>query len=439
MKKQRYNVVVAGGGPAGVAAAAACARNGAKTLLIESEGYLGGMATKASVPAFCTYTDGVNTIIRGIGLEILEELKKLTWKSPFYDRKADRIEGLDWVPIDSEMLKLVLDRLVLESGCHLLLHTTLIGCRREKNRVKELQIHNKSGVQTIEADYFIDCTGDADLAEMAGCPMEYGDERGQVQGGTLCFKIANFDTERFLKYAEQCGENGNLMKAVERAKKEGRFPADEVKVAGIALATEGTASFNFGHVYHLDPTDGESLTNAEVEGRRRIPELMEFVRTYVPGAEKAVLAVSGPSMGIRESRRICGRYRMTWEDYRSRADFPDSIAYYSYPVDIHAAGAEEAEAMEECYQDTRYEPGESYGIPYRCLIPLETENLLVAGRSVSCDRAMQGSLRVMPACFAMGQAAGTAAAMTSREGRKVYELDTERLRQALKEQGAYLR
>ena len=269
--------------------------------------------------------------------------------------------------------------------------------------------------------------------------MEYGDENGQVQGGTLCFKIANFDTERFLAYASQCGENGNLMKAVERARADGKFPKDEVKVAGIALASEGMASFNFGHVYHLNPIDGDSLTRAEVAGRERLMELMEFIRAYVPGAERAVLAVSGPSMGIRESRRICGRYRMTREDYIKRADFPDSIACYSYPVDIHASGAEEAAAMEECYKDTRYGQGESYGIPYRCLIPVETDNLLVAGRSVSCDRAMQGSLRVMPACFAMGQAAGTAAALAWKEKQRVCDVKAETLRRVLKEQGAYLK
>lgn len=439
MKKRHCDVVVAGGGPAGVAAAIACARNGADTLLIEKDGYLGGMATGASVPAFCTYTDGEKTIIRGIGLEILEELKKLSWKSPFYDRKPDRIEGIDWLPIDSEMLKLVLDRLVLESGCKMLLHTSVIDCTCAENKVKKLIIHNKSGIQAIEADYFIDCTGDADLAELAGCPMEYGDENGQVQGGTLCFKIANFDTKRFLEYADECGEDGNLMKAVERAKAEGNFPKDEVKVAGIALASEGMASFNFGHVFHLNPIDGDSLTNAEVEGRKHIPEFMQFIRNYVPGAERAVLAFSGPSIGIRESRRICGKYRLTGEDYVKRADFPDSIAYYAYPIDIHASGAEEASAMEEFYKNTKYKPGESYGIPYRCLIPEKIENLWVAGRTVSCDRAMQGSLRVMPACFAMGQAAGTAAALAERNGRRACDVDIQQLRRILKDQDVYLR
>lgn len=437
--KKHYNVIVAGGGPAGVAAAISSARNGAKTLLIEKDGFLGGMATGASVPAFCTYTNGVDTVIKGIGLEILEELKKRSWKSPFYDRKPDRIEGLDWLPIDSEALKLVLDELVISSGCEILFHTSLIECRREGNRVVELLAHNKSGLLSLSSDVLIDCTGDGDLAAMAGCQMEYGDENGQVQGGTLCFKIANFDTDKFMAYADQSGENGNLEQAVKRAKADGKFPSGEIKVAGIALASPGMASFNFGHVFGWNPVDGDSVTCAEIEARRKLPELMEFIRAYVPGAEHAVLAFSGPNIGIRESRRLCGRYRLTREDYERRADFEDSIAYYSYPVDIHASHASDVQNMEQTYQNTKYQPGESYGIPYRCLLPGDVENLLVAGRSVSCDRAMQASLRVMPACFAMGQAAGTAAAMASTGGIDVSLVDVKCLREKMAEQGAYLK
>lgn len=440
MKKQEhYDVVVVGGGPAGVAAAIASARNGADTVLIEKDGYLGGMACGASIPAFCTYTNGVETVIRGIGLEILEEMKKYSWKSPFYDDKPDRIEGLDWVPVDTEVLKRVLDELVLSSGCKLMLHTTLVSCHQENNQVTKLFVCNKSGLMEILGDVFIDCTGDGDLAAMAGCSMEYGDENGQVQGGTLCFKVANFDTEKFMDYARQVGENGNLEQAVQRAKADGKFPSGEIKVAGMTLPSLGMASFNFGHVFGWNPVDGVSMTEAEVQARKKLPELLEFIRSYVPGAERAVLAFSGPNIGIRESRRLYGRYRLTIEDYEQRADFADSIAYYAYPVDIHASCASDVADKEKTYQATRYRPGEVYGIPYRCLLPLEMENLLVAGRSVSCDRAMQASLRVMPACFAMGQAAGTAAAMAVSLRLKATELDADHLRTALAEQGVYLK
>lgn len=436
---KHYEVIVAGGGPSGTAAAIAAARNGAKTLLIEKDGYLGGMATGASIPAFCTFTNGVETVIQGIGLEILEELKKNTWRSPFYDHRPDRTEGLDWLPIDSEALKLVLDELVISSGCELLLHTSMIDCEKNGNRIEKLIIHNKSGIQELTSDVLIDCTGDADLAALAGCEMEYGDENGQVQGGTLCFKVANFDTERFLDYARESGENGNLAVAAAKARENGDFPEGEVKVAGIALPSPGMAAFNFGHVFTWNPVDGASMTRAEVEARKRLPELMRFIRRYVPGAENAVLAVSGPNMGVRESRRICGKYRLTIEDYEKRADFADSIAYYSYPVDIHASNAAEKEKLEHDYQTMRYGPGEAYGIPYRCLLPINVSNLLVAGRTVSCDRMMQASLRVMPACFAMGQAAGTAAAAAIKEGIEPGSVNTKKLRRILWDQGAYLK
>lgn len=433
-----FDVVVAGGGPAGAAAAIACARNGAKTLLLEKNGFLGGMATGGAVPAFCTFTDGEKVIVRGIGLEILEKLKERTWRSPFYDRKKGRIEGLDWLPIDSEALKSVLDEMTTSSGCELLFHTTLIGCREEKGQIKSLIIHNKSGLQAVEAHTYIDCTGDGDLAAMSGCITEMGDEEGQVQGGTLCFKVANFNTEKFLEYAKAAGENGNLIKAVTRAREQGDFPEGESKVAGIALCSPGTASFNFGHVYDWNPVNGESLTKAELTSRQYLPRLMNFIRTYVPGAEEAVLAASGPDMGVRESRRVRGKYYMTLEDYLRRADFADAIGYYSYPVDIHGARGTDSK-LEQQYRDTAYKPGESYGIPFRCLIPEGVENLLMAGRQVSCDRYMQASLRVMPACFLMGQAAGTAAAIAVKEQVPAGEVDGEKLRETLRNQGCYLR
>lgn len=437
--QKSYDVIVVGGGPSGVAAAIASARNGAKTLIVEKDGYLGGMATGASIPAFCTFTDGRETIVRGIGLEIVEALKKSSWKSPFYDRKPGRIEGLDWLPIDGEALKLVLDRMVTESGCGILFHTALVDCRATEGHIAELTVFNKSGLQSLTADCYIDCTGDADLAAMSGCKTAYGDERGQVQGGTLCFKIANFCTDKFLAYAKETGENGNLRVAVKKAMENGDFPAGEVKVAGISLPAPGMAVFNFGHVFGIDPLNGFSMTEAELTARARLPELMRFIRTYVPGAEEAVLAYSGPNMGVRESRRIKGKYCLTMEDYMKRADFEDSIGYYAYPVDFHASDPAKAEEMEKRYQETRYAVGESYGIPYRCLLPEGAENLLAAGRIISCDRSMQASVRVMPACFATGQAAGTAAAMAAKSGISVQKVDVKELRGVLRAQGCYLR
>lgn len=436
---KKYDVIVAGGGPSGVAAAIAAARNGCKTLIIEKEACFGGMATVAGVPAFGPFTNGVEDLIGGIGREILEHLKKECYHSPFYDRKPDRIEGIDWHPIDSEILKRVLDKMVLESGCEILFHTSVIGADVENGTIKTVTIYNKGGSQKLEACYFVDCTGDADLAAMAGVEFAYGDEHRQVQASTLCFKMANICMKTFLSYAERVGESGNLAIAVEKARQDQDFPVNETKLGGIAFVGEGVAVFNFGHVYDVKPLETENLTQKEMEARKNIPMLVAFLKNYVPGMRQAVLVGSGPSLGIRESRRIKGSYTLTKEDYFSRADFEDAIAYYSYPIDLHAAMPEQGEAQEKQYQESKYAIGESYGIPYRSLVSQHMSNLLVAGRTISAEREMMSSVRIMSPCFATGQAAGTAAALCINRRCEVSQADTKRLRKMLHQQGAYIK
>jgi hypothetical protein len=434
-----YDVIVAGGGPAGIGAAIAAARNNCKVLLIEQAGYLGGMATNAAVPAFCPYTDGKRVIIGGIGLEVLEAMKRESYDSPFYDNKPGRLKEYDWVPIDPEVLKRVAERLVVESSCNILLHTVVTDVVMEDHNLSTIKIHNKGGNFTLKAKYYIDCTGDADLIALSGGGYEYGDKDGLVQAGTLCFRIANLDTERFMAYAKECGEDGNLNVAVKKAKEKGEFIEEERYVAGIALQADGVAGLNFGHVYHLNPLDAKDLTRAELEARAKLPKLMDFLRSYVPGAENAVLVSSGPTLGLRESRRIVGEYRLTGLDYYNRATFEDTIARYSYPIDIHAATPDQDDyGTDREYVTSRYQEGEAYSIPYRSLIPVGYSNVLVAGRTISCDRAMMASIRVMPACFATGEAAGTAAALCCRAEIDCKQLNIEEIQKQLTIQGAVL-
>ncbi len=434
-----YDIIVAGGGPAGIGAAIAAARNNSKVLLIEKAGYLGGMATNASVPAFCPYTDGRKVTIGGIGLEVLNAMKRESYESPFYDNKPGRQKAYDWVPIDPEVLKRVTEQLVVESGCSLLLHTIVTDVTEENGTLTSVRIHNKGGNSSLKARYYIDCTGDADLVALAGRDYEYGDQEGLVQAGTLCFRIANLDTERFMRYVEEVGEDGNLSVAVGKAKQNNDFIEGERYVAGIALQADGVAGLNFGHVYHLNPLDGTDLTRAELEARAKLPRLMDFLRKYVPGAEEAVLISSGPVIGLRESRRICGEYRLTGADYYNRATFEDTIARYSYPIDIHAATPQQDDyGKDREYVTSKYQEGEAYTIPYRSLIPIGSNNLLVAGRTISCDRSMMASVRVMPACFATGEAAGTAAALCCNSNIFCKQLDIKQLQSRLIQQGAIL-
>ena len=432
-----YDVIVAGGGPSGVAAALAARRNGSRTLLIEANGYLGGTVTHGSLPAFCPFGNTDKPLIRGIGLEILEALKKETDLVSYYQDPPEK-PLYNWYPVDTEALKRVLDEKITADECDLLLHTQIIGCEKTERKITGVVCHAPSGSFSVSAKVYIDCTGDAVLASAAGCETQIGDENGDVQSGTLCFKIANFDTGRFIRYARETGEGGNLFNACGRAIADHAFPEGETKVAGISFPAPGVAALNFGHLYGIDPLDAASLTKAEMEGRRKLKELLAFLRRYVPGAENAVLVSSGPAVGIRESRRVTGRYVLTREDYARRADFEDAIAYYCYPIDVHAPRMSDSREWNDVYYRQRYQPGESYGIPYRCLTPVDTDNLLTAGKIISCDRAMLGSVRVVPCCFATGQAAGTAASMAAEKGIPASQVDTEYLRRTLKQQGCRL-
>ena len=427
----KYDVVVAGGGPAGIGAAISAAREGARTLLIEQEGYLGGMGTAAIVPALGPMLEDGEYLIGGTGRRVYDMLTSM--------ENVPEEAGKRWYPIDSELLKRKLDEMVLESGCDVLLHTYIYDAVTVDDRINCLKCAGKGGPFEVEAEVFIDCTGDADVIAAAGGEYEYGDDDGLVQSPTLCFKVANFDTEKFLKYQREEGEDGNLSIAAKRARDEGEFPDGELKVSGIAFPGEGVALLNFGHVYKVNPVDRFSLTKAEIEARSKLPALVDFLRKYVPGAEDCMLVASGPRLGIRESRRIVGMYVMTGEDHRNRADFPDTITYYNYSMDFHATTSSSIAKNYELYHSTKYKKGERYGIPYRILVPVRLKNALVAGRCVSTDREMNSAIRLMPSCFSMGDAAGTAAAMCIKGHVLPKDVDTDALRNKLKESGVLMK
>ncbi|MBK1809845.1 FAD-dependent oxidoreductase [Clostridium sp. YIM B02505] len=438
---EKYDVIVAGGGPSGVGAAVAAARNGAKVLLIEKYGFLGGMATAAAVPAFCPYTDGEKVIIKGIGLEVLEAMKKESnYDSPIKDKKELIKRMYDWIPIDTEALKRVLDNIVLDSGTNILFHTVATDVVSEDGNIKAIVVENKEGKNEIRCKYIIDCTGDADIVVKAGGEHEYGDEEGLVQAVTLCYRISNINMERLIEYFKTSGDTGNLTKAVERARLNNEFNFKEKHVAGFSIQNDGVAGLNFGHVYEVNPLKAEDMTRAEVESRRNIPAMIDFLRKYVPGLENAVLVSSGPMVGVRETRRIIGDYRLTARDYFDRVEYEDSIARYAYPIDVHPSKTRDVIYKDENdqYVTSRYKPGESYTIPYRTLLPKGLKNIIVAGRPISADRAMHGSFRVMPACFATGEAAGTAVAICSKEGIELRDIEIKKLQEQLKKQGAYL-
>ncbi|WP_254075583.1 FAD-dependent oxidoreductase [Paenibacillus tritici] len=420
------DVVVAGGGPSGVAAALAAARNGASVLLIEQRGYLGGMATVSQVPAFCPYTDQIKPVIRGIGLEILLDMKS-KMDERFQEAWKDR---LDWVPIDAEILKRLLDEKMMEAGVKVLYHTFVGQVLGQDGIIEAAVINNKTGTQAVKGKIYIDATSDADLTYLAGGQFAKGGDDGELQPGTMCFVLNNLDRNKFLSSVET--HSHDLKHAINKAKSEGRLRVAR-DWAGISWLNDHTAGFNFGHVFGIDGSNTDDLTRGAIEGRALVEHITGWLREAIPGFENAFLTLTGEQIGIRETRRIIGDYIVTADDFLACRSFPDDIARNAYFIDIHMAKPTSGMTM------VRLSPGESHGIPYRALLPAGIQNVIVAGRAISTDRAAQGSTRVMPNCFAMGEASGTAAAILAETGtRETRSIDITELQRRLIHQGAWL-
>jgi len=437
-----YDVLVVGGGPTGAAAAIAAGRDGARVLLVEQHGFLGGSGTAALVPAWCPFSDREKCIIRGIGYEILEEMKQGMPHIP--------PEMIDWVPIDPERLKVIYEQRVTAAGAEILYLTHFLDVVLSEERdgagralIDSIIIHNKSGIQRVKARTIIDCTGDADVAAIAGVPFHKGDpQTGTLQPCTMCFVLAGVDNSVLQPWLWADDSKNLLLKpSIAAAKAAGDLDIIE-DAANVAYQSESTIGFNFSHVFDVDATDGQQFSQAMIEGRTLVRHLTDFVRKYLPGCESAFLVSSGVQIGVRETRRIVGDYTLTLDDYLARRSFDDEIARSAYYIDIHLSKKEwEANLGQEIDWDAKihqYQPGESHGIPYRCLLPEGVANLLVAGRCISTDRAVQGSTRVMPNCLMMGEAAGCAAALVGAEKGLVRTVDIKQLRERLRGYGAWL-
>ncbi len=428
-----WDVIVVGGGPTGCTAAAAAAREGAKTLLIETTSCLGGSGTSALVPAWCPFSDKEKIIYRGLAEKVFNASKKGV--------AHIGADDLDWVPIDAEKLKRVYDDLVTEAGAKVLFQTFLAGVDVDaEGNVNALIVSNKKGINALRAKVYVDCSGDADLAAWAGAEFQKGDEFGQMQPGTHCFILTNVD-----EYAYKNGPDLGWWDAdspIHAITASGRYPEIPDKHMCHNIVGPGTVGFNAGHVWDVDNTDPETVSRALIKGRKLALAYRNALAEFHPAAfGGAFLVATGSVLGVRETRRVHGDYILRAEDYIERRTFADEICRNSYFIDLHLT-KEEAKTNGELEMATRfnrYDKGESHGIPYRCLTPLGLKNVLVAGRSISCDRAIQGSVRVMPVCLAMGEAAGIAAAHASDMGRPdVHAVDVHRLRSRLREEGGYL-
>lgn len=435
-----FDVIVLGGGPAGCTTAASAAREGARTLLVEATGVLGGSGTSALVPAWCPFSDKKQIIYRGLAETILNRCKE--------HQKHVPAAQLDWVPIDPELLKRVYDDLLAEHGARVLFHTHLSAVECDENgMVQSVIVTNKSGLSRLRAGVFVDCTGDADLCAWAGAEFDKGDTQGDLMPSTHCFILGNVDEAAF---RDTCDSGRRLMgnhpkTLIYEIIASGRYPLITDAHVCCNLIGPGTVGFNAGHLWGVDNTDPLSTSRALAQGRRLAAQFHEAFSEFYPEAfGRSFLVSTGSVLGIRETRRVIGDYILTLDDYIDRRSFSDEICRNSYFIDIHHSLKEAAEHTRhraDCLAgpSLHYGPGESHGIPYRSLIPKVLRNVLVAGRSISCDRPVQGSVRVMPVCLAMGEAAGMAAAWSALQHEAdVRQVNTDKLRIRIRHYGGYL-
>src|SRR4051794_29901275 len=426
-----YEVAVLGGGPAGIAAAVAASRAGRRTLLIERYGFLGGMGTAAGVTNFCGLHANVfgemHRVVQGIASDLLARI--------------DGLGGLNAPHLilgkilaqayDTAAYKIVADDLLAAHKVDILFHALGAGVvMADKKRINALIVETKGGRQAVRAKIFIDCSGDGDLAAWAGAPFEVGDNNGSMLYPSMMFRLNGIDPER-------AGEAWRTIPALmEKAEAAGthRFPRKaaivrpqrsgiEWRVNFTQLAREdGTA------VNGLEPDD---LTRGEIDGRRQAINAFNFLRT-VPGFEKSYIVDLPPQLGIRETRRVVGSYMLSGDDVLGCAAFDDSIGVNGWPMESHVAG-------DVIFKFPPIPQSRGFNeLPYRMLTPEGIDNLLVAGRCASMTHDGQSAARVSGACFAMGEAAGTAAALALGGNTIPREVAADRLQTQLKQQGAFI-
>lgn len=412
------DVVVAGGGPAGVAAAISAARSGAKVVLIERYGFLGGMATAGYVFPFMTHYAGDRPVIGGIWQEMIDSLRNY----PHGFKESTHL-GLRHFCFDVEGLKQVWLDLCRESGVTLHLHSWISDVLMSDYAVTGVVTHSKSGCQHLQATVIIDATGDGDIAARAGAPYETGrSSDGRMQPMSLHFRLANIDVARMPTRNEI-----NYLYTTDKAA--GLFDNPRENLLWFDTNYPDQIHFNTTRIINLDGTNSDDLTAAEVEGRRQMKEMVQWIRARIPGFEKSYLLASAAQVGVRETRRIIGEHIITEAELLSEIKYPDAIAFSAYPIDIHNPAGSGTIIKQLPY-------GAYYSIPYRALLPRGIEQLLVAGRPISSTHEAHAATRIQAVASATGQAAGIAAAIACREHISPKEIKYPELRSELERQKA---
>lgn len=429
-----YDVVVIGGGPSGLAAAASASRRGARTLLVESYGFLGGMGTAGGVTNFAglygRHQGEMKQLVHGVVDELLSRLEALGGLNKPQDGMQGRIRVRSY---DTSVYKCVADQWMLASGVHLLFHARASSVLMDGARITALVVETKSGRQAIRANVFIDCSGDADVAAFAGVPYEVGDGHGSGLFPSTMFRIGHVDAPQAL---EAVGDFKAINDFMERAQSEhpGRyqFPREGAILRPQIHSAEWRANVTQianAQGMAMNAVDAGELSAGEIEGRRQIIEYFRFLQEQVPGFADSRIVEIAPQVGIRETRRIEGLYALTGEDILNSAKFEDTIGINAWPMELHRSGGISwgfPSDTNRGYND----------LPWRMVVPKRVENLLVAGRCASMTHEGQSAARASGGCFVMGQAAGTAAVLTGSA--PVQAFDAKRLQIVLREDGVLL-
>ncbi|MGJ8640110.1 MAG: FAD-dependent oxidoreductase [Opitutaceae bacterium] len=444
-----YDVIVVGGGISGAMAAIASARGGAKTLVVEQYGFLGGMLTAAGVGPMMTFHAGDQQIIKGTTGELIDRLveKKLSPGHVF------DTTGFTYTvtPFDVEGMKRELEVMLTEAGGELLYHSMLASVEVEDDKVSSITVCTKSGLIQLRSKVFVDATGDADLAKHAGVTCTKGRESdGACQPMTMKMRMMNVDTQAVRDYIKANPDEfprlkgdtsiidrsskisiGGFVKTLEKGREAGDFTFPREDILFFEANSAGEVIVNTTRILGFDSNDPWSFSLAEKEGRKQALEVELFLKKWIPGFKNSVLVYTGPQIGVRSSRQIEGRYTLTGRDVIERRRFSDTIAHTGYPIDIHSPTGTGTDHVKP-------EWGTFCDIPYRCLVNEQIQNLITVGRCISVDFEAQGGVRTTPTMGAVGQAGGLAAAISVRVGVPVGDIEVKQLQSELIEQGSFL-